>query len=476
MSGILISKLPEDEKTFLSKKYGIDHIPTIIYCIAKQLPIPTCEICNNSIQLISAAKGFRKYCSKKCCLEVMSKNNEIHNKQKNILRGEKITLNNQKKLLDAQIQYLKPDNKLNIQEIAELYSVTHFQFRKFLLKNDNIRKDLRKQINEMKWREQNKFLFNGTLASLINDGYGASYIAEKFNISTTAICVYAKKQNINWKSKSTYELKISEFLDSLNIVYVKNTRKIIAPKELDIFIPEHNLAIEINGEYWHSDEYKDKNYHISKQIECESRKIHLMQFFAHEIDGRWEHIQNIIKTHLKLNNKSIYARKTYIQHIDKKTTKEFLDSNHLHGHISCSLSIGLFHDGNLVSVATFGKPRFNKNYDLELFRFCSLKGVNVVGGLSKIISYISKHENKSLITYSHRRIFSGQGYINSGFKLLKHTTVGYFWFSDKHGIISRYNTQKHKLNTKLTENEYMRLAGFMKIYDCGQSVFVLEHK
>ena len=34
----------------------------------------------------------------------------------------------------------------------------------------------------------------------------------------------------------------------------------------------------------------------------------------------------------------------------------------------------------------------------------------------------------------------------------------------------------NKLNTKLTENEYMRLAGFMKIYDCGQSVFVLEHK
>ena len=46
----------------------------------------------------------------------------------------------------------------------------------------------------------------------------------------------------------------------------KVTLKQIA-KELDIFIPEHNLAIEINGIYRHSDKFKDEKYHINKLTE-----------------------------------------------------------------------------------------------------------------------------------------------------------------------------------------------------------------
>jgi hypothetical protein len=36
---------------------------------------------------------------------------------------------------------------------------------------------------------------------------------------------------------------------------------------------------------------------------------------------------------------------------------------------------------------TFGKPRFNKNYEYELVRFASKLGTKVIGGAGKLLKY-----------------------------------------------------------------------------------------
>ena len=43
-------------------------------------------------------------------------------------------------------------------------------------------------------------------------------------------------------------------------------------KELDIYLPNLNIAIEYNGLYWHGEKNKDKNYHLEKYNLCQEKR------------------------------------------------------------------------------------------------------------------------------------------------------------------------------------------------------------
>ena len=61
-----------------------------------------------------------------------------------------------------------------------------------------------------------------------------------------------------------------------------HNRKVIKPLELDIYIPEKRIAIEINGSYWHSESHKDKYYHQNKTINCAKQGIRFIHIFEYE--------------------------------------------------------------------------------------------------------------------------------------------------------------------------------------------------
>jgi G:T-mismatch repair DNA endonuclease (very short patch repair protein) len=68
------------------------------------------------------------------------------------------------------------------------------------------------------------------------------------------------------------EREVYEFILSLyNKEIIRNDRTVLNGKELDIYLPDYNLAIEFNGLYWHSEDYVGKNYHLNKTIECEKK-------------------------------------------------------------------------------------------------------------------------------------------------------------------------------------------------------------
>ena len=131
---------------------------------------------------------------------------------------------------------------------------------------------------------------------------------------------------------------------------------------------------------------------------------------------------------------------------------------------------------------TFGKSRYNKNYTWELLRFCSLKGYNVVGGASKLLSHFRKQYSGSIISYANRRWSNGDLYRKLGFKMIGKTDPNYFYFKDGHTeLFSRIAFQKHKLksllenfNPDLTEEQNMFNNNYRKIYDSGNLVFFLE--
>lgn len=60
------------------------------------------------------------------------------------------------------------------------------------------------------------------------------------------------------------------------------SKKYIYPYELDIVLPDINLAIEYNGLYWHSSLRKPNDYHLMKSLLCREKGIRLIHIYEFE--------------------------------------------------------------------------------------------------------------------------------------------------------------------------------------------------
>lgn len=291
-------------------------------------------------------------------------------------------------------------------------------------------------------------------------------------------------------TRSKYELEVYEYIKTLisnTDELVTNTRKIIPPLELDIYIPSKNVAVEINGIIWHSEILgnKNKNYHLNKTIECNNKGIRLIHIFENE----WVNKQHIVKNKLRhilcdsSSNKSIYARKCILKELSTSECTYFLNQYHLQGAGNSSVRIGAYYENKLVSVMTFGKKRLalgtkqNEEGSYEMYRFC-LSDVPVVGIASRLFTYFIKTYNpKNIVTFADMR-YSGMSafYEKIGFKFVSHTTPNYYYFNtkDPYTLKHRFNFRKQELHKKLdtfdetlTEWQNMQLNKYDRIWDCG---------
>lgn len=79
------------------------------------------------------------------------------------------------------------------------------------------------------------------------------------------------------------EVALSNYVKSIyNGTIIENTRLIINPYELDIYLPDLNLAIEYNGRYWHAYPRKFKSYHLDKSLLCREKGIRLIHIYEFE--------------------------------------------------------------------------------------------------------------------------------------------------------------------------------------------------
>lgn len=310
-------------------------------------------------------------------------------------------------------------------------------------------------------------------------------IAEELEVYYSTVTEYCKKFNFKIRQTSNYSLQekeICNFLDSLNINYIQNNWNILETHELDIVIPEKNIAIELNGLYWHSYHpnkiYKeDRNKHLKKTEAANKKGYEVIHITDYEWLYKNDIIKNIIKSKLGLNNK-IYARNCLIKLVSKADEKKFINLYHLQGFVHSSYCYGLYHNNELVMILSLGNTRYNKKYNFEILRICSKKDITVVGGISKIISKIKKDFlNHKIITYCDISKSSGNGYLKSGFQLIGKTGPGYFW-TDGNIVISRYRSQKSQLkkwlktfNPLLSESENMFFANYKRYWDCGNLIF-----
>ena len=220
----------------------------------------------------------------------------------------------------------------------------------------------------------------------------------------------------------------------------------------------------------------EKNYHLNKTknaVEHGFSCIHIWE---------WDDINKIVL--MLKNKKRIYARETKIKEISKKEANVFLDKYHLQN--SCrgnKINIGLFYNNELIQLMTFGKPRYNKNYDWELLRLCSKEEILVIGGASKIFKYFVKNYEGNIISYCDISKFSGKVYEDLGFALLRQTAPTRHWYNVKTkthitDALLRQRGYDQLFNAhygKGTSNEQLMFDnGFLDVFDCGQKVFTFD--
>lgn len=104
---------------------------------------------------------------------------------------------------------------------------------------------------------------------------------------------------------SMSETAIYNFCKQYFTNIIHNDKKLIAPLELDIVIPELHLAIEFNGLFWHSYSFKDKNYHLMKTEMCENLGYRLIHIFEDEWNKDKEEIK--FKLNSIFNNTFSYS-------------------------------------------------------------------------------------------------------------------------------------------------------------------------
>jgi len=334
--------------------------------------IPVCTICSKKVKYISFAEGYQRTCSTQCG---------------NIIAPQNRVLNHFN-------EFVKPNV---IKQNFEILNEEQYDGLAGILKLKCLKcgKVIERCLN------------NGQSVDIYCPGcYGDTGVSKK------------EKQVLEY-IKTVYKDKIEE-----NYKFQKINK---SAKELDIYIPSKNIAIEYNGLYWHSENNlhssKSRDYHLSKTLLCEQQNTRLIHIFEDE----WIHKEKIIKARLKnilgLTKRSIYARKCIIQVVPIELKNKFLNKYHIQGEDKSSVHLGAFYKNRLVAIMTFGNRRValgasHKEGSWELIRFCTIGNFNIVGIAGKLLKHFeTNYKPQEIISYADRRWSQGNMYYKLGFKL-----------------------------------------------------------
>lgn len=257
---------------------------------------------------------------------------------------------------------------------------------------------------------------------------------------------------------------------------VDDTRRIIKPYELDIYIPSLSLAIEYNGLYWHSEEYKQKNDHIHKMKLCNEKGIRLITIFEDEWLKRQDQVKNFLLSVIGKNDHKIMGRKTDLRVVLKSEAVAFLKANHIQGSSAFEVAFGLYHEDELQGVVTGNKHhRQGHSKVFVLNRLAFKSSTSISGGSSKLLKvllgYARENGYERLISWSDNRWSEGNVYKSLGFALTEELGPDYSYVH-KDSRISKQSCRKSNLAKRggkgNTEKDMALSLDLYRIWDCGK--------
>lgn len=345
------------------------------------------------------------------------------------------------------------------------YKVDHFMQKHISL-------DVLDKLNNREWLIRQHHELKKTLSCIATE--------LGFNHMTT-IARYMIKHRVEIKHffQSAGEKELSDWLQQF-VTVEKNNRTLIAPYELDIVIPSHNLAIEYCGLYWHSEQLgKDRNYHKTKLELCDTVGFRLLTIYEDEWTKNKHLVKSKIESILKLDRRpTVYARNTTVCLISKAEKKQFFDNHHLQGDGPSSINIGLFVENKIVACMGF---RVAKNNSYELVRYATES--RVVGGFTKLLSYFQNHWKwREIVSFADLRWSAGQLYQNTGWTLVGKLRPDYSYSTGGKTRYHKFNFRRKYLPSRLSiydpalsEKANCDLNGILRIWDCGKLKYKLTN-
>lgn len=247
------------------------------------------------------------------------------------------------------------------------------------------------------------------------------------------------------------ELAMRKFVEK----YVEvdaNNRSILNGRELDIYVPSKNLAIEFNGLFWHS-EKGNYNTIVEKCDDCEKLGMRLINIFEDE----WKDKEQVVKSLILgiLNELPVInASECEIRNVEASQANNFIEENSLKNVKNCEVNLGLFKRNKLVSLMAFDSS--------EIKVFCTKNKLKVENALEMLINEFEKNNNDNIEIKIDRRYEDVNDYIACGFEVLEKTDPNFFYFKGARGV---------KRFSEMDENN-----GWCKIYDCGDYHMILRRK
>lgn len=254
-----------------------------------------CIVCGKPTKYINFTRGYTKTCSQEC------NNSPLSNKGKNISKTKQLYTVQQKE----QIKQKRINTCLDKYGVISNLVLANTHSKEARIKASNTHKQhmldgtIVGQNVKQSWKTRKskikQYCVENNCTSVIDllSKYGQGWL------SLDIPRIYVNKQNLvvsndylpiieqyfisnQYSNKSKAEQYIIDHL-AYNRQIIHSDRKVLRPKELDIYIPDIKLAIEYNGLYWHSIENGTSKYcHRNKSIACHKLDIRLIHIFEFE--------------------------------------------------------------------------------------------------------------------------------------------------------------------------------------------------
>lgn len=309
----------------------------------------------------------------------------------------------------------------------------------------------------------------GSEHAMANDEIKTKSIQARLDKYGTLISKFGKKQS-----------EITSWINSKGFDFRPDVL-ILEGKELDLYDPRQQLALEYCGLYWHNEnspQPRTRSYHYDKWRMCRAKGIQLLTIFDDEWNYKTEIIKSVILSKLGVFERRVYARKCKVHLISKNQMKSFCDLHHIQGGNKLSNAcFGLFHEEELVGVVDLGRHHRKKRKDsVVLTRLCFKAGLQVVGGAGKLfgacVDWCSNNGIRSVVSWSDNRYSDGTVYKKLNFRKIAELPPDYYYVNMKSSKRRLSKQSQSKRNSEcpkeMTELEWANSRGLSRIWDCGK--------
>jgi hypothetical protein len=297
-------------------------------------------------------------------------------------------------------------------------------------------------------------------------------IARELKVHNSTVLEYCIKYKFDIRSHSNvsvYEEEIMQWLNNLDIDFIDNLtvvnsdRTLLSGKrEIDIYIPECKLGIEVNGLHYYSYSpncMKGQNVtfdkHLNKTNDAIANDIRLLHFTDWEWDNRQDIIKNLILREL---GSSLYIDMAdcKLVEVEKDYATEFMNNTHVYGFIDADMYIGVVHKTEKVLLQVSAINEFH------ILRTSSYGECTVVNGIKSIAEYLLDITNKTANDFYDEikvtaevdlHLSYGQEYIDNNFKIIEQTHPEVKWVTSNKPV---ENVDLSKTDEELYELKYRR--------------------